>query len=66
VLSPFIYTQIVWMGLSGYFVFGDVPDRWTLTGASIVIASGLYLLSREQLEARRRRRSSQVKAARSD
>ena len=26
VLSPFIYTQILWMGLSGYVVFGDVPD----------------------------------------
>ena len=28
--------------------FGDVPDRWTLVGAAIVIASGLYLLYRER------------------
>jgi drug/metabolite transporter (DMT)-like permease len=55
VLSPFIYSQIVWMGALGYLVFGDVPDRWTLVGASLVIASGLYLLLRERRLARRRR-----------
>lgn len=49
VLAPFIYTQIVWMSLSGFLVFGDVPDRWTLIGASIVIASGLYMLYRERV-----------------
>jgi drug/metabolite transporter (DMT)-like permease len=48
ILAPFIYTQIVWMIALGYFVFGDVPNRWTLVGASIVIASGLYLLFRER------------------
>ncbi|NNM73611.1 DMT family transporter [Enterovirga aerilata] len=44
VLSPFIYTQLLWMALLGYVVFGDVPDGWTLLGAAIVIGSGLYLL----------------------
>lgn len=44
VLSPFIYTQIIWTSALGYLVFGDVPDRWTLVGAAIVIGSGLYLL----------------------
>jgi drug/metabolite transporter (DMT)-like permease len=44
VLAPYIYTQIVWMVMLGYFVFADVPSRWTLIGASVVIASGLYLL----------------------
>lgn len=49
VLSPFLYTQIIWMIGLGYLVFGDVPDRWTLAGASIVIASGIYLLHRERV-----------------
>jgi drug/metabolite transporter (DMT)-like permease len=44
VLSPFIYTQIIWMAAAGYLLFGDVPDRWTLVGAAVVIGSGLYLL----------------------
>jgi drug/metabolite transporter (DMT)-like permease len=48
VLSPFIYTQIVWASVFGYLVFGNVPGRWTLVGATIVIASGLYLLNRER------------------
>ena len=48
VLSPFIYSQMVWMIALGYFVFGDVPNRWTLAGATVVIASGLYLIHRER------------------
>jgi len=48
-LSPFIYSQMVWVIMLGYAVFGDVPDAYTLTGASIVIASGLYVLHRERI-----------------
>ena len=47
VLSPFIYTEIVLVIALGFLVFGDVPNRWTLTGAAIVVASGLYILHRE-------------------
>jgi len=49
VLSPFIYSQLVWTVALGYVVFADVPNRWTMTGAGIVIASGLYLLHRERI-----------------
>ena len=49
VLAPFIYSQIVWMIVLGWFVFGQFPDRWTFIGAGIVIASGLYLLYRERV-----------------
>jgi drug/metabolite transporter (DMT)-like permease len=49
VLSPFIYTEIVLVIILGFVVFADVPNRWTLAGASIVIASGLYMLHRERL-----------------
>jgi drug/metabolite transporter (DMT)-like permease len=48
VLSPFIYTEIVLMIALGFLVFGDLPNRWTLTGAAIVVASGLYILQRER------------------
>jgi drug/metabolite transporter (DMT)-like permease len=48
VLAPFIYTQIVWTTALGFLVFGDVPNHWTLAGATIVIGSGLYLLYRER------------------
>lgn len=46
-LAPFLYTQIVWMIVAGYVFFGDLPDLWTLTGAAIVVASGLALFARE-------------------
>lgn len=49
VVAPFIYTQLIWMVLSGWLIFGDVPDHATLAGAAIVIASGLYLLWRERV-----------------
>ncbi len=49
VLAPFIYTQMVWMILSGFVIFGQVPQFWTMAGAAIVIASGLYLLYRERV-----------------
>jgi drug/metabolite transporter (DMT)-like permease len=48
VLFPFIYTQLVWVVALGFLVFSDVPHRWTLAGAAIVIASGLYLIYRER------------------
>jgi drug/metabolite transporter (DMT)-like permease len=37
----------------GYMVFGDVPDGWTLVGATIVIGSGLYILHRERISGSR-------------
>ena len=47
-LAPFQYQQILTMALIGYLVFGSVPDAAVWIGAAIVIASGLYLFSRER------------------
>lgn len=46
-LAPYPYTQIVWMVALGWLVFNDLPDMWTLVGASIIVASGLYIVHRE-------------------
>ncbi len=51
-VTPFLYLQLVSMVALGYLVFGDVPDVWTLAGSSIVIASGVYLVHREQMRQR--------------
>ncbi len=48
-LAPFIYLGLITHTLGGYLVFGHVPDQWTLMGASIVIASGIYLFHRERV-----------------
>ena len=52
VLAPFIYTSLLTHSLMGFLIFADVPDRWTLAGASIVICAGLYLLHRERVTRR--------------
>jgi drug/metabolite transporter (DMT)-like permease len=48
-LAPFFYGQLIWSASLGYLVFHDLPDRWTLAGAGIIIASGLYTAHRERV-----------------
>ncbi|WP_328516525.1 DMT family transporter [Tardiphaga alba] len=51
-VAPFRYTQLLWaMGL-GYLIFGDVPDRWMIIGASVIVGSGLYAFHRERVRNR--------------
>jgi drug/metabolite transporter (DMT)-like permease len=52
VLAPFSYVQLVFSGLLGLFVFGSVPDRFTLLGAAVIAASGLYMAHRERVRSR--------------
>jgi len=49
VLAPFIYLGLIWMSVAGFLVFDQLPTLWTLSGAAIVILSGLYLLARERM-----------------
>lgn len=48
-LAPYGYTSLLWMIMTGYVVFGDVPSTWTIAGALVVIVAGLYLLRQERL-----------------
>ncbi len=47
VVSPFKYTAVVWGVVFGALVWGDLPDRWDLAGSLLIVASGLYILLRE-------------------
>ncbi|MEO6006030.1 MAG: DMT family transporter [Opitutus sp.] len=49
VLSPFFYAQLLFAAVVGALIFGNIPDRWTILGGTIVISSGLYLLYRERV-----------------
>jgi drug/metabolite transporter (DMT)-like permease len=53
VVVPYQYTMIVWAIALGWIVFGDVPDAFTLTGATVIVGAGLYILWREQIVTRR-------------
>ena len=58
VISPFSYVSLLTATAAGYFLFGHLPDIWTLAGAAVVIGSGLYILRREQFRARQERASA--------
>jgi len=49
VLAPFSYSQLLWVSLLGFVIFGEVPDVWTVTGAVFIVASGLYTAHRERI-----------------
>lgn len=46
-IAPFRYMSLLWAVVLGMVLFGEVPDAWMMTGAAIVIASGLYTFYRE-------------------
>lgn len=52
-VSLFTYTQIPWSLVVSGMVFGDVPDPFTLIGASVVIGAGLFVFWRERVVAQR-------------
>jgi drug/metabolite transporter (DMT)-like permease len=55
-LASFTYSQMIWSTLLGYLVFDAVPTVWTWSGATLIIASGLYVAHRERIRAREARR----------
>jgi drug/metabolite transporter (DMT)-like permease len=48
-LAPFSFTQLIWVTILGFLVFGDFPDNYTLLGAAIVVGSGGYVFYRENV-----------------
>ncbi len=46
-VTPYRYTALVWAALLGYAIWGDVPDMFTIAGALIIVAAGVYLVVRE-------------------
>ena len=52
VLSPLSYSSLIWGTIFGYFVFREFPDQWTLTGAAVLIATGIYIVYREGIRSR--------------
>lgn len=53
-LAPFSYVQLIWSVSLSWLVFSALPDRLTLVGAAIIVASGLYTVHRERIRARDR------------
>lgn len=47
ILAPFEYTALIGGAIAGYLIWGEVPDRWVVAGAFVIIASGLFVAYRE-------------------
>jgi drug/metabolite transporter (DMT)-like permease len=47
-LTPFAYLQMIWATSYGFALFGQLPDRWSALGMTIIVASGLVLALRER------------------
>ena len=45
ILQPFHYTLIFWAIIFGYIFYNDVPDTFTIVGAIIITASGIFVLN---------------------
>lgn len=44
IVQPFHYTLILWAIIFGYIFYKDIPDIYTIIGASVITLSGLYVL----------------------
>ncbi|MEP1209825.1 MAG: DMT family transporter [Rhizobiaceae bacterium] len=48
VVTPFRYSRIIFLLILGVAVFDERPSQMMLIGAALIIASGLYMMWREQ------------------
>jgi len=48
VISPFMYTQIIWTIALGALLFGNFPDVITFAGMVIIVGSGIYIWHRNR------------------
>ncbi|MEE8332730.1 MAG: DMT family transporter [Alphaproteobacteria bacterium] len=49
-VGPLEYARLIYAALLGFFMFGEVPDIWTMAGAALIVVSTLYIA---RVEARR-------------
>jgi drug/metabolite transporter (DMT)-like permease len=47
ILAPFEYTALIGGAVAGYLIWDEVPDRWVVAGALVIIGSGLFVVYRE-------------------
>ena len=52
-LTPISFMQLPIVGVLGWILFDETLDRWTLLGASVILAANAYIAHREATLARR-------------
>ncbi|MEZ5911582.1 MAG: DMT family transporter [Paracoccaceae bacterium] len=56
VVAPMQYSQMLWAALFGAIFFDESIDRYTMIGAGVIIASGIYIVLRESFSTASRNR----------
>jgi drug/metabolite transporter (DMT)-like permease len=46
-IAPIDYSRLIFAGIMGFLLFAELPDRYTLVGAAIIVGSTLYIAYRE-------------------
>lgn len=62
VIAPFDYMALVYGFILGFVFFAEVPDAYLIVGGLVVVASGIYIVHRETVVARERRRAQPAPA----
>jgi drug/metabolite transporter (DMT)-like permease len=47
-LMPYTYSFMVYLAITSFLIWGQIPDMATLAGAAIIVASGLMIWHRER------------------
>lgn len=47
-IAPFVYLQVVWGTIFGFWIFGDIPTTPTIIGLTLIIGAGIYMIYRER------------------
>jgi len=58
VVGPFRYSVILWAILSGFLVWGELPDAIAFVGIALIVGSGVYMIHREQVRQRQALRAA--------
>ena len=43
-IQPFYYTTFFWAVILGYIFYNNIPDKYTIIGAIVIVLSGIYAL----------------------
>lgn len=61
-VSPLRYILVIGAVISGFIVFGDLPDAWAWVGIALVVGAGLYSIHLEHQRSRKARREAKALA----
>ncbi len=52
-IAPFEYSALIWSTFLGYLIWDDIPGPGAVTGAILIVGSGIYIIHRETISKNR-------------